>query len=493
MYYKFKENKFIDFLIIVIATVIAVLFISNVIIDSIGSWQGIVAIASALGTVWAAVATWLAARKAAESAQIARQSMEYSMELGKKTLEETQTSNRHAAFENRYAMLLAQHDNYHNQLCSYLDTGKLSKSEYDNIKAINSYSHSDKQRSQVDIYEFFHISIHELGLENCLAFLTGHEIISRYMRTLYHLLKFVHTECVYNGAVDYNFQKNYTSPVRSTIRNDVLLLIAVNALNVRSQRAKNSSYPYYQQLLHTFNFFEHAIFMFPEKPNELFGNDDWTGSVRKQILSRQSDFMNKRDEQRSTETRSFTIPPVRLMSPLMLIILIFKNPMLEAAQEALASLAESYDMSEKVQEEIREALEELRTARNVTNKASEFEGKFSKGVMWEPVEEAILSEIEMRAFMGFCKYDHTSFRYHLDGEVHTLKGESIRMLFRNLMRYDGISKRVEEHNGLEEYMHHLKEEYAASLMAFMKEVNAYKSEPVISHLQNAAVQAIPQL
>ncbi|MFP3393567.1 putative phage abortive infection protein, partial [Brevibacillus sp. SIMBA_076] len=91
-------------------------------------------------------------------------------------------------------------------------------------------------RSEVakrEINAFFDESIYDEKLEGCFSFLTGHQIISRYMRVLYHLLKFVRENGDFNGSDPITFQKNYTSPLRSTIRNDVLLLIAVNALNVR--------------------------------------------------------------------------------------------------------------------------------------------------------------------------------------------------------------------------------------------------------------------
>lgn len=448
-------------------------------------WASIVAFAGAAGTVCAAIATWRAAKKAAESAQIARESMEHTVELGKKTLKETQTTNRHTAFENRYAMLLAQHDNYHNQLCAYLNTGKISKSEYEQIKLIKGRMPTDKEKSQQEIYDFFHTSIHQPELDHCLAFLTGHEIISRYMRTLYHLLKFVHRECVFRGANNFEFQKNYTSPVRSTIRNDVLLLIAVNALNVRSQRAKESSYPYYQQLLHTYDFFEHAIFMFPDKPNDLFVIDDWVGGLRKQILSRQSDFNQKMHNQRAMKTRSFIVPGVQFISPLMMTILIFKNPLYESAGEALASLPEQYDMKALVEEEITGAMVQFRDAREAITKVSTFEFKADERATWLPAIEEILADIKKYAFSEFLQYDNTTFSFKSDENIFKIRGDNLRMHFRNLARYDAISKLLEEHNGLEGYMRYLKEEYSGNLKNFLEEVSTYKTGPVGESFRDA--------
>jgi len=67
------------------------------------------------------------------------------------------------------------------------------------------------------------------------------------MRKLYHLIRLVDKDCTLIDDDRITFQKRYTSPVRSTIRNDVLLVIAVNWLNVADIRAKESSYPYLKE------------------------------------------------------------------------------------------------------------------------------------------------------------------------------------------------------------------------------------------------------
>ncbi|MDG1641110.1 hypothetical protein DA718_25420 [Klebsiella huaxiensis] len=76
-----------------------------------------IALLGVSGAIVAAVATWQAAKEAARSAKIARESMEQSAESARQTLAETQRFNRRSNFENRYALLLAQHNNYHDQVC----------------------------------------------------------------------------------------------------------------------------------------------------------------------------------------------------------------------------------------------------------------------------------------------------------------------------------------------------------------------------------------
>lgn len=473
MYYKFKENKFIDLIFIVIATIIAGLFICNVIIDSFKNWQGVVAVASAMGTVWAAIATWLAARKAAESAQIARQSMEYSVDLGKKTLAETQTSNRHTAFENRYAMLLAQHDNYHNQLCSYLDTGKMSRPKYEEIKKLTSSKRTDRQQNKIDIYEFFHASIHEPGIKNCLAFLTGHEIISRYMRTLYHLLKFVHTEDVSKGTIKNEFQKNYTSPVRSTIRNDVLLLIAVNALNVRSQRAKNASYPYYQQMLHDFSFFEHAIFMFPSNPNSLFSRDNWKKQVQDQVIITQSAFSTKLSSQLDETNPNFRVPEVRLISPLIMVLYIFENPMRKAVLQALESLSLCWAVNGQVIDKIKTAKEKVQYSGQYVVGLPSCYYQSSSNSGWERVTEEILSDLDENIFKPSWKFDSYKFKMAIDGAVIPRDGKLVRSHIGTFKRSKNILEEYERYDGAERYAHHLAQRHDETISNSLNEIESY--------------------
>ena len=89
------------------------------------------------------------------------------------------------------------------------------------------------------------------------------------MRVLFHLLKHINDDPYVIDKSDEE-KRVYSSPLRSYIRNDVLFLIAVNALNIKSERLKEAGYPKYQKLLHRFNFFEHAVFTNPRQANEPF-------------------------------------------------------------------------------------------------------------------------------------------------------------------------------------------------------------------------------
>jgi hypothetical protein len=154
---------------------------------------------SSVIALFAAWATWLAAKQAARSADIARSSMLASAQAAHETLEETRNFNRRSSFENRYAMLLDQHNIYHQQVCDYIER------EQNNGKSGGVNSFFDSARSTGK-------------LEESLAFLTGHTVISRYMRTLYHLLKFVSDE-FYTSDDALRKMKGYVSPLRSAIRN----------------------------------------------------------------------------------------------------------------------------------------------------------------------------------------------------------------------------------------------------------------------------------
>ncbi|MFQ6287441.1 putative phage abortive infection protein [Yersinia enterocolitica] len=95
--------------------------------------------------------------------------------------------------------------------------------------------------------------------------LRGHSVISPYMRILYHLLKYVANDFYIKDAT-IEQKKKYTSVVRSLIRNDVLFLVAVNASYIR-ENGEKTQYAAYQQYLHDFDFFDHAIFFCPNNTN----------------------------------------------------------------------------------------------------------------------------------------------------------------------------------------------------------------------------------
>ncbi|WP_323641853.1 putative phage abortive infection protein [Pectobacterium carotovorum] len=453
------EKFALKYILYIVITIVILLVAYGLFVLIYEHATGLIALASAVGTVWAAMATWRAAEKAAESAQIAREAMDTTTMLGRKTLEETQRANKRTAFENRYALLLVQHEQYHRQLCNYLDTGQLGNRKDENSEKI--------KPGQGEIENFFKISIHASTLDACFAFLTGHEIISRYMRTLYHLLKFVSQECIFEDIKDVRNQKNYISPVRSTIRNDVLLLIAVNSLNVLDQRAKESSYPYYQKLLHEFDFFEHAIFMFPSKPNELFKRDNWEEKIQDQIFSVQSKFYNQLNNQQDMNNHSYREPVVEFRSPLMMVILIFKNPMRDAALRALNTLTENWHMNGAMTNSIERALEIFENARKHIDDSLPIEFKEKNGASWEPLKEEVISTIQKEAFHKSCHYDSYFFKYSTD----KIDGSTLRYYFRGSERNKTIASEVEAYNGIEGYINQYKHEYAARLKKFFEEID----------------------
>ncbi|MDD7998245.1 putative phage abortive infection protein [Kosakonia radicincitans] len=195
--------------------------------------------------------TAAAAVIAALSAAIAVWAMKKNVESSGSLLAETQRTNARQGFEQRYTLLLTQHNALHDELCKHLNTEPQISNEF-GVKSPLSKWNSDQS-----------------GLERYFYFLTGHPVISPYMRILFHLLKHINDDPYIVDKSDEE-KRVYSSPLRSYIRNDVLFLIAVNALNVSSDRLKKAGYPKYQMLLHRFNFFEHAVFTNPRQPNEPF-------------------------------------------------------------------------------------------------------------------------------------------------------------------------------------------------------------------------------
>lgn len=208
--------------------------------------------------------TAAAAVIAALSAAIAVWAMKKNVESSGSLLAETQRTNARQGFEQRYTLLLTQHNALHDELCKHLNTEPQISNEF-GVKSPLSKWNSDQS-----------------GLERYFYFLTGHPVISPYMRILFHLLKHINDDPYIVDKSDEE-KRVYSSPLRSYIRNDVLFLIAVNALNVSSDRLKKAGYPKYQMLLHRFNFFEHAVFTNPRQPNEPFSThlDDLRHEVDK--------------------------------------------------------------------------------------------------------------------------------------------------------------------------------------------------------------------
>lgn len=170
-----------------------------------------------------------------------------------KAATESQNTNARQGFEQRYTLLLTQHNTLHDAVCKHLESDR----NYQNTHGVSIPLR--ELNNQVD------------GLTGYFNFLTGHPIISPYMRILYHLLKHIDQD-PYIKDKSAEEKRMYSSPLRSYIRNDVLFLIAVNALNVKSERMMDAGYQNYQKMLHRFNFFEHAIFSNPDNPNLPFAD-----------------------------------------------------------------------------------------------------------------------------------------------------------------------------------------------------------------------------
>lgn len=173
------------------------------------------------------VVTTLAAIFTARAAIATRNSTK----VAEATLLHTQKTSRRDEFISRYTLLLEQHK--------------------EQLSIVKSYLNEDSGKKQLK----------ELTMEtdHLKAFKTlqGHNIISPYMRVLYHLLRHISVYYVENANIEE--KKLYSSTVRSLIRNDVLFLVAVNASYVIEDNEEND-YGKYQRLLREFDFFEHALF-----------------------------------------------------------------------------------------------------------------------------------------------------------------------------------------------------------------------------------------
>lgn len=448
-----------------------------VILFSVDGTEQRIALASAIGTIVAAYAAWQAAREAAKSAEIARESMNATKALGLETLKETQMANQRTAFESRYTMLLAHHDHYHQQLCDYLDTYWQNNNELEK---------TDVNESQIDeIEKFFDKSMYADHPNECFSFLTGHQIISRYMRVLYHLLKFVYENGTFQESEKIHFQKNFTSPVRSTIRNDVLLLIAVNALNVRSPGAKNSSYPFYQQMLHDFSFFEHAIFMFPSNPNSLFSRDDWESRIHDLVINTQSDFSTKLINQTGYTNPTFRVPEVRLISPLVMVLYIFDNPMRKAVIKALESLSLHWKINGQVIDIIKKAEGQIQYSSQYVLQLPTCEYRSPSNTLWRRVTEEIVSAINEKAFSTYGDYDNYDFKMAFNGMINAVKGKVLRDHAGAFKRAQSIVEHYKSHNGAEGYAHYLVQRHNETINNSLNEIESYN----VTSAQYAAQQS----
>lgn len=420
----------------------------------------IIGIASAAGAIIAAWATWQAAKEAAESAYIAKKSMEASDLSAKNTLQETQNFNRRSSFENRYALLLAQHDNYHRQVCDYIDAGRTK------------YSNGEKSildnKEKKAISDFFEVNLLGSSLKPCMSFLTGHEIISRYMRTLYHLLKFVYSEFYYNEneTESLRIMKNYTSPLRSTIRNDVLCMIAVNALNINSDSAKKSGYPHYQKLLHTFDFFEHAVFHSPFEPN-IFGDENPETKIKNMIIYTQSKYI---DKLLNSEGKVFKEPIIQRFSPTILCLLIYNNPMKSITQTALSTIFDRIKptLENKLSEFIdmykeSEMVTKIINRYSITNDGDTF--KVTPNVLNSFLSNA--QEKASRPFKGYMFYAPENFK------INIFNGEIIHIHFERIVRYEGLFQELQRSGSMSDLLDYMHRQHDKSLNDFYSQIQEY--------------------
>ncbi|MFB5185240.1 putative phage abortive infection protein [Yersinia intermedia] len=202
------------------------------------SWfQTNAAIIGGLATALAFFATAWAAHEGRKSAKAALRAVKTS----ENALEETRANYRMDAFNQRFSLLLAQHNTY--------------------LEKVNTYVRTDSGWSFIK--KLFDSKKHYEAFDA----MSGHITLSPYMRILYHTLKFIE-EDFFGSKDDIVGRKKYTSLIRSLISNDVLFLIAVNSIYIRNEGACNQYYKY-QYLLQRFDFFEHADFFIIYHQNDI--------------------------------------------------------------------------------------------------------------------------------------------------------------------------------------------------------------------------------
>lgn len=200
------------------------------------------AVIGGLATALAFFATAWAAHEGRKSAKAALRAVKTS----ENALEETRANYRMDAFNQRFSLLLAQHNTYLEKVNIYVCTD-------------SGWSFIKKLFDSKKHYEAFDA-------------MRGHITLSPYMRILYHTLKFIE-EDFFGSKDDIAGRKKYTSLIRSLISNDVLFLIAVNSIYIRNEGICNQYYKY-QYLLQRFDFFEHADFFSIYHQNDIDRKND---------------------------------------------------------------------------------------------------------------------------------------------------------------------------------------------------------------------------
>jgi len=166
----------------------------------------------------------------------------YSAYFARDIAKKTEYISKKAIFEQRFTLVLEQHNQLLNVIKDWILDKENSTSPYNEV--------TKKIYSPLE----------------AVNIIRGHAILSPYMRILYHTLKTVDVDCPANGKQPreeiYKEQKKYTSLLRSFIPNDILFLISINSsvTNYEYFEITNSEdYIKYQYLLNKYDFFEHLI------------------------------------------------------------------------------------------------------------------------------------------------------------------------------------------------------------------------------------------
>ncbi len=223
-------------------------------------WVGVFTSIGAIFTVFVFIVTAYASLKSGESAKIAAKALELSYENSRKD-----------DYIKQFTLLLEQHNNLHKSVVKYIDSLK-------NNKGIISDS-DDKGIIRWDE-----------SLEDAANKLYQNYNFSIYMITLYRLLKHIDENFYKKNSSDkfIKEKKEYSSIVRSVIRNDVLFLIAINSFN------KNNSFKEYKKKLEKFSFFKH---MNAEKISDkiIFNENKFINEFKNSISNLIDSYIDKKE------------------------------------------------------------------------------------------------------------------------------------------------------------------------------------------------------
>lgn len=215
------------------------IFISMVGFMLVLFWDWISTNVTVIGTIATTLAFFAVLWSAFETRKSAKAAF-LAVKMAEVSLEEARKNFRKEAFNQRFSLLLEQHNAY--------------------LEKVNAFIRSEAGWSFCE--KLFKIEVHREAFEQ----LRGHFICSPYMRVLYHLLKFINDD-YYGDVNDVAGRKKYSSLVRSLIGNDVLFLIAVNSSYI-FESGSYTQYKNYQQFLDRFDFFEHANFSYLHHPHD---------------------------------------------------------------------------------------------------------------------------------------------------------------------------------------------------------------------------------